>query len=67
MPIRMFHSKADATSSVEYTEYMETCMKNVGASNCTFTYFENVAHGESYQMILEQYPDAITWLLSQHK
>ena len=67
MPIRVFHSKADATSPVEYTEYMEACMKNVGATNCTFTYFENVAHGESYQTILEQYPDAITWLLSQHK
>lgn len=67
MPIWMFHSKADTTAPVEYTEYMETCMENVGATNCTFTYFEDVAHGQSYQNVVAQYPEAIDWLLAQHK
>lgn len=67
MPVWMFHSKADSMAPVAYTEYMETCMQNVGATNCTFTYFEDVAHGQSYQTIVNEYPEAIEWLLSQHK
>ena len=66
-PIWMFHSKADTTAPVSYTEYMETCMQEINATNCTFTYFEDVAHGQTYQNIISQYPEAIDWLLAQHK
>lgn len=67
MPIRMFHSRDDAMAPAAYTEYMETCMKEAGASDCVFTYFDGVAHGESYQTIVAEHPDVLTWLLAQHK
>ena len=67
LPIWMFHSKADAMAPVSYTEYMQACMREAGATTCTFTYFEDAAHGQSYQTIVAEYPDAFAWLLQQHK
>lgn len=69
-PIWMFHSENDTTAPVSYTQLMERYMKDVNATQCTFTYFDesmNISHGGTFQAILDEYPEAIDWLLSQHK
>ena len=66
-PIWMFQSRDDAMAPVSYTEYMEQCMDEVGATNCTFTYFDGVAHGDTYKTVITEYPEALQWLLEQHK